>query len=84
MGNGKRVWGEFIMEQIIIEQGYSFIAIQEAIQAIPALVSVNPSLIFLDIGMPIINGYEICAQIKKVSQWRDGSCQNQSKNLYLF
>jgi chemotaxis family two-component system response regulator PixG len=60
-----------VMEQIIIEQGYSFVAIQEAIQAIPTLVSVNPSLIFLDIGMPIINGYEICAQIKKVSQLKD-------------
>lgn len=60
-----------VMEQIITARGYDFIAIREAIQAIPTLVSANPSLIFLDIGMPIINGYEICTQIKKVSQLKD-------------
>ena len=57
-----------IMEQIITKAGYRFVGIQQAIQAVPGLIAANPDLIFLDIGMPIVNGYEICSQIKRVSK----------------
>ncbi len=57
-----------IMEQIIIKCGYRFLGIQESLQALPSLIKANPDLIFLDIGMPIVNGYEICSQIRRVSK----------------
>ncbi|WP_052055272.1 response regulator [Myxosarcina sp. GI1] len=60
-----------IMEQIITKQGYRFISIQEPLQALPALIKDNPSLIFLDIGMPVVNGYEICAQVRRVSKLKN-------------
>lgn len=60
-----------IMEQIIIKHGYRFVGIQESLQALPKLLEVNPELIFLDIGMPVVNGYEICAQIRRVSKLRN-------------
>ncbi|WP_052055273.1 response regulator [Myxosarcina sp. GI1] len=60
-----------IMEQIITKQGYRFVSIQESLQALPTLIKVNPQLIFLDIGMPVVNGYEVCLQIKKVSKLQD-------------
>ena len=57
-----------IMEQIITKAGYRFVGIQQALQAVPSLIAANPDLIFLDIGMPIVNGYEICSQIRRVSK----------------
>jgi len=41
--------------------------IQESIHAIPLLIEKKPQLIFLDLVMPIANGYEICTQIRRVS-----------------
>ena len=57
-----------IMEKIIGKAGYRFIGVQQALQAVPTLISNKPNLVFLDIGMPIVNGYEICSQIRRVSQ----------------
>lgn len=60
-----------IMNQIIIKAGYQFIGIQQPIQAVPKLIGVNPKMIFLDIGMPILNGYEVCTQIRRVSKLQE-------------
>ncbi len=58
----------YIMEQIITKAGYRFLGVQEAIKAIPNLIGSIPDMIFLDIGMPVLNGYEICSQIQRVSK----------------
>ena len=57
-----------VMEQIITKAGYRFIGVKQALQAVPNIISAKPNLVFLDIGMPIVNGYEICSQIRRVSQ----------------
>ena len=54
------------IKDIVIEQKYNFIDIQEAIQAIPILLEKKPDLVFLDLMMPVINGYEICARMRKI------------------
>ena len=56
------------MEQIITQCGYRCISIQESLQALPSLIKADPDFIFLDIGMPIVNGYEICTQVRRVSK----------------
>lgn len=56
-----------VMEQILRAAGYEFIAIQDSVQALPILLERKPSLIFLDLVMPVANGYEICSQIRRVS-----------------
>ncbi|MEM7756617.1 MAG: response regulator [Cyanobacteria bacterium P01_A01_bin.40] len=57
-----------ILEKIIIKHGYRCISIQESLQALPFLIKANPDFIFLDIGMPIVNGYEICSQVRRVGK----------------
>lgn len=60
-----------ILEQIITKQGYRCITIQESLQALPFLIKANPDFIFLDIGMPIVNGYEICNQVRRVGKLKN-------------
>ena len=60
-----------ILEQIITKHGYRCLSIQESLQALPSLIKANPDFIFLDIGMPIVNGYEICNQVRRVSKLKE-------------
>ena len=60
-----------IMNQIIVKAGYQFMGIEQPIQAVPQLIVAKPKIIFLDIGMPILNGYEVCTQIRRVSKLQE-------------
>lgn len=55
------------MSQILNQAGYEFVSIADPLQAIPILLENKPDLIFLDLLMPIANGYEICTQIRRVT-----------------
>ena len=58
-----------LMRSIVTDAGYRFMSIQDATQALPRLLENKPDLIFLDLIMPKINGYEICGQIRRVSSF---------------
>lgn len=60
-----------IMEYIIKKEGYEFIGIQDPLKALSELIKCKPDLIFLDLIMPVVNGYEICSQIRRISQLKD-------------
>jgi two-component system, chemotaxis family, response regulator PixG len=60
-----------MMHQIVMSGGYRFSSVQDSTQALPLLIELKPDLIFLDLLMPIANGYEICAQIRRVSALKD-------------
>ncbi|EHC11548.1 response regulator [Fischerella thermalis] len=53
--------------KIIIDHGLRFIHIQDSTQALVNLIEQKPDLIFLDLIMPYTSGYEICAQLRKIS-----------------
>ncbi|BAZ17592.1 two-component response regulator [Calothrix sp. NIES-4071] len=56
-----------ILEQIIVSNGMRFIKIQDAVQALPKVIEHKPDLILLDLIMPVVNGYEICSQLRRIS-----------------
>jgi two-component system, chemotaxis family, response regulator PixG len=56
-----------LMRSIVTDAGYRFIAIQDSTQALPRLLENKPDLIFLDLVMPKVNGYEVCGQIGRIS-----------------
>lgn len=53
------------MEKIIVDYGYRCFGIQDPLRIITGLLKNKPDLIFLDLVMPITNGYEVCEQIRK-------------------
>ena len=53
------------LEKIITEHGYRSYGIQDPLKIMPSLIRNKPDFIFLDLLMPITNGYEICEQIRK-------------------
>ncbi|MEL7315477.1 MAG: response regulator, partial [Cyanobacteria bacterium J06559_3] len=58
------------MGKILEAAGYKFVGIHEPIQALPMLLEHKPKLIFLDVLMPVLNGYEVCAQIRQISLFK--------------
>ncbi|MGK7917516.1 MAG: response regulator [Prochloraceae cyanobacterium] len=60
-----------VMEQILKPKGYQFIGIQDSLRALPEIILSKPDLIFLDIGMPWLNGYEICSKLRQASQLKN-------------
>jgi two-component system, chemotaxis family, response regulator PixG len=53
------------LEKIITAHGHRSIGIQDPLKIIPSLIRNKPDLIFLDLVMPVTNGYEVCEQIRK-------------------
>jgi two-component system, chemotaxis family, response regulator PixG len=53
------------MEKIINNYGYRCFGIQDPLRIITGLLKNKPDLIFLDLVMPVTNGYEVCEQIRK-------------------
>ena len=60
-----------MMGHILTHLHYRFIHLQDPVQALMGLIEHKPSLIFLDLAMPIINGYELCTQIRRVNSFKN-------------
>lgn len=55
-----------IIGKIIEKAGYQFLSINDNLNAVLTLSKQKPDLILLDLDMPVINGYDICKQIRRV------------------
>ncbi len=55
------------VKTILAGKGYRFLGIQQSVNATTILLKSKPDLIFLDLLMPIVNGYQLCGLLRKVS-----------------
>jgi two-component system, chemotaxis family, response regulator PixG len=60
----------YFMETIITKANCRFVAVNNPLKAVEVLTQDQPDLIFLDLVMPKIDGYEICTQLRKIPQFR--------------
>jgi len=58
------------LEKIICEFSCNFLGIQDPVKAIPLIIKKSPNLIFLDLIMPIMGGYELCSRIRKIPNFK--------------
>ncbi|GAB1545092.1 response regulator [Scytonema sp. NUACC21] len=56
-----------MLEGVLISHGLRSLKIEDSVQALPILIQSKPDLIFLDLVMPVASGYEICAQLRRIS-----------------
>ncbi|MUH00515.1 response regulator [Scytonema sp. UIC 10036] len=56
-----------MLEEIITSKGFRFLKIHDSVQALPTIIQQKPDLIFLDLMMPVVSGYELCAQLRRIS-----------------
>lgn len=58
-------------ESIIKDLGYEVVVSENGYEAISKIVDHKPNLIFLDIMMPKLDGYQTCALVKHNHDYRD-------------
>lgn len=70
--------------KIVNRAGYSFKAEKEPLRALAILLALKPDFIFIDLLMPGLNGYELCAQLRQLSSFRDTPIVIFSNNTNLI
>jgi two-component system, chemotaxis family, response regulator PixG len=59
------------LEKILTDNNYRCYGVQDPLKIMPSLIRNKPDFIFLDLLMPITNGYEVCEQIRKTPSLKD-------------
>jgi PAS domain S-box-containing protein len=60
-----------LLANMLSEQGYNVRKVLNGQMALTAAQAAPPDLILLDINMPVLNGYEVCQQLKANEQTAD-------------
>jgi two-component system, chemotaxis family, response regulator PixG len=56
-----------MLDKMLTSKGFRYIGIQDPVAALPILIERKPDFIFLDLIMPVTNGYELCSKLRKIS-----------------
>lgn len=56
-------------ETLLVKEGYEVITAADGFEALAKIADQNPDLIFIDIMMPRLDGYQACALIKSNSRY---------------
>lgn len=59
------------LRKIVESAGFSYANISDPLQVLSKLMDFEPQLIFLELALPIVNGYELCAQIRRIVTFKD-------------
>jgi chemotaxis family two-component system response regulator PixG len=55
------------LESIFKKAGHDFVAVSDGLKAFSTFIECKPDLIFLDLIMPTINGYQLCENLRRIS-----------------
>jgi two-component system, chemotaxis family, response regulator PixG len=59
------------IEEIVRGFGFGFLGIKDSINVLPLLVEHRPEMVILDLVMPVVGGYELCTQIRRIPEFKD-------------
>lgn len=58
-------------ETLLQREGFEVITVVDGFEALSKITESNPDIIFVDIMMPRLDGYQTCALIKNSEQYRN-------------
>jgi two-component system, chemotaxis family, response regulator PixG len=59
------------IEEIVRGFSFGFLGIKDSINVLPLLVEHRPEMVILDLVMPVVGGYELCTQIRRIPAFKD-------------
>ena len=57
-----------VAAQMLSEEGFTVITAQTATLGLEAVAQHKPDLVLLDVVLPDLNGYQVCEQLRQISQ----------------
>ena len=72
------------IKDIVTQAGYDFKGEQDPLRALAVLLALKPDFIFIDLLMPELNGYELCAQLRQLSFFQNTPIVILSSNINLI
>jgi twitching motility two-component system response regulator PilG len=60
-----------VAEKLLNKEGYTVITADDGFEALPKIVDHRPDIIFLDIMMPRLDGYQNCSVIKSNAMFKN-------------
>ena len=58
----------FKLVEVLLRRDYELVHAWDGRQAVDMFAEVHPDLVLMDINMPVMNGYEATAEIRKLSE----------------
>jgi DNA-binding response OmpR family regulator len=59
------------MRRALEEQGWEIHTASQGREGIESVLELNPDVVFVDVRMPVVQGYDVCRTIKKGADTRD-------------
>ena len=59
------------MGNVLTEAGYNYSSTQDPVKALQLVIEEKPDFIFIDLVMPVVSGYELCSQIRRMDAFKD-------------
>ncbi len=72
-----------IMKKIITSAGYDYASYTEPLQAIAAVLESKPDVVFINIELTEISGYDVCAELRQLEYFHSTPIILFSKNINL-
>lgn len=60
-----------VATKLLHKEGYAVVTADDGFEALPKIVDHRPDIIFLDVMMPRLDGYQTCSVIKNNVQFKD-------------